>query len=79
MVPKWTSKYIAHRDDIGSLRSDQQGDTTVSSSIDCFFWEIFPAGEGIYPSAGGKYLDFCLCTISTVSLYGKQGEFTAVQ
>jgi len=27
MVPKWTSKYIAHRDDIGSLRSDQQGDS----------------------------------------------------
>jgi hypothetical protein len=29
MVPKWTSKYIAHRDDIGSLRSDQQGDRTL--------------------------------------------------
>jgi hypothetical protein len=29
MVPKWTSKYIAHRDDIGSLRSDQQGDRGI--------------------------------------------------
>ena len=33
MVPKWTSKYIAHRDDIGSLRSDQQGDMVDAASL----------------------------------------------
>ena len=31
MVPKWTSKYVAHRDHIRDLRSDQQGDI-------CCFW-----------------------------------------
>ncbi len=29
MVPKWTSKYIAHRAFIGDLQSDQQGDSTM--------------------------------------------------
>jgi hypothetical protein len=29
MVPKWTSKYVAHRDHIRDLRSDQQGDIYV--------------------------------------------------
>ena len=44
-----------------------------------FFSGIHPAGGGIYPSAGGKNLDFCLCTIPTVGLYGKYGEITATQ
>ena len=26
MVPNWTSKYVAHRDHVRDLRSDQQGD-----------------------------------------------------
>ena len=51
--------------------------TTVSSSIDFFSGGIYPAGEGIYPFASGKNLDFYLCTIPTVGLNGNQGEITA--
>ncbi len=29
MVPKWTSKYVAHRAYIGDLRFDQQGDSML--------------------------------------------------
>ena len=43
-----------------------------------FFGGISPAGRGIYPSAGGRNLDFCRrCTIPTVELNGKLGEITA--
>jgi hypothetical protein len=48
--------------------------TTVSSTIVFFFFGISPAGRGIYPSAGGRNLDFGRCTIPTVGLYRKLGE-----
>ena len=38
---------------------------------------ISPAGGGIYPSASGKNLDFCRCTIPTVGFYGKLGEIAS--
>ena len=37
----------------------------------------FSAGGGIYPSASGRNLDFCLCTIPTVGLHGKLGGMAA--
>ena len=46
MVPKWTSKYVAHRDHIRDLRSDQQGDnivlydSTYTISYDLSFYVI---------------------------------------
>ena len=50
-----------------------------SFQYDCcfFFGGISPAGGGIYPSASGRNLDFCLCSIPTVDLYGKLGEIAA--
>ena len=41
--------------------------------------QSYPAGGGIYHSAGGEKIDFCLCTIPTIGLYGKHGEITATQ
>ena len=38
---------------------------------------ISPAGRGIYLSPGVRNLDFFLCTIPTVGLYGKLGEIAA--
>ena len=53
--------------------------TLLQFPVRLFFFGggIPPAGGGIYPSAGGRNLDFCLCTIPTVGLYGKLGEITA--
>jgi hypothetical protein len=49
-----------------------------SFQYDCFFFlGISPAGRGIYPSAGGRNLDFGRCTIPTVGLYRKLGEIAA--
>ena len=33
MVPNWTSKYVARRDHIRSLRSDQQGDKYICRKL----------------------------------------------
>ena len=66
----------------GKLNFSKKGDViillhTVSSTIDFLGGGISPAGGGIYPSARGRNLDFCLCTIPTVGLYGKLGEIAA--
>ena len=46
-----------------------------SFQYDCFFLGgISPAGRGIYPSAGGRNLDFGRCSIPTVGLYGELVE-----
>jgi len=57
MVPKWTSKYVAHRAYIGDLRFDQQGDSEFAAlqcHIDAIRASAHPmvAVSGFYESHG---------------------------
>jgi len=47
MVPNWTSKYVARRDHIRSLRSDQQGDSKNKYKLVTVFYCIIKNGDCI--------------------------------
>ena len=52
MVPNWTSKYVAHRDHIRDLRSDQQGDKR--RKMNTSDWNIDPHPEGVPQQRNGE-------------------------